>query len=251
MNNIKLFDTEAEYAAAQKILPSVCFVRETNKVYCNAKHAVDRALNTPLMNLCVAKGWAKESEDYLTYKEASLITSITATDLVDYEITRLIEMKYFTGVTSINLNNTPVESFYLNNNCAAAFNNNSYRSNITYLKLADDIVSLNENSASHARINQYSCFYKASGSIMQGTVFVAGKNTQNSSIKYGGWIANVETVVLPYVEVLPTSSIGVIINKTTNVYVPDNLVDGYKETYSTNASKFHRMSEFVDPYPDY
>lgn len=104
MKNIKLFNTEIEYAAAQKVLPSVCFVKETNNVYYNAKHAVDRALNAPLMNLCVANEWAKESEDYLTYKEAASISTINTRDFATYEVVSAWELKYFTGLTSISFN---------------------------------------------------------------------------------------------------------------------------------------------------
>lgn len=241
MNNIKFFSTETEYNASGIILPSICYVKDSNKVYYNNRHAVDKILNAPLMELCTAKGWAKESEDYLTYEEAALVTSIADSDLIEYGITRLIEMKYFTALTEITLNNTPVEVFYLNNNCTAKFNTGNSVSSIKYLKLADDIVSLNEASDTHANISQYCKF--------SGITLVGGKDTLRFSTKWGGNFS-AKNVVLPHEEII-TSTSGVNMNKTENIYVPDNLVDGYKEAYATYASKFHRISEFVDPYSEY
>lgn len=116
MKHLRLFETEADYNAATLDLPVVSYVKKTGNVYYNGKHAVDRVLNAPLMNMCVANGWAKESNDYLTYEEAAVVPSINMTDLATYEVVSAWEFKYFTGVTSITTSTVElplVEYFYI------------------------------------------------------------------------------------------------------------------------------------------
>lgn len=101
MKHLRLFETEADYTAATLDLPVISYVKKTGNVYYNGKHAVDRVLNAPLMNMCVANGWAKESNDYLTYDEAAIISTINTSDFATYEVVSAWELKYFTGLTSI------------------------------------------------------------------------------------------------------------------------------------------------------
>ena len=108
MKHIKLFKTEAEYENGITALPCVSYVESTNEVHFDEKHAVDRKLNAPLMNMCVANGWAKESNDYLTYEEAAIISTINTQDFATYEVVSAWELKYFTGLTSINFNTVVV-----------------------------------------------------------------------------------------------------------------------------------------------
>lgn len=108
MKHIKLFKTEAEYEIGVTALPCVSYVESTNEVHFDEKHAVDRVFNAPLMNMCVAKGWAKESNDYLTYDEAAIISTINTQDFATYEVVSAWELKYFTGLTSISFNSVEV-----------------------------------------------------------------------------------------------------------------------------------------------
>lgn len=108
MKHIKLFKTEAEYETGVTALPCVSYVESTNEVHFDEKHAVDRIYNAPLMNMCVANGWAKESNDYLTYEEAAIISTINTQDFATYEVVSAWELKYFTGLTSINFNKVMV-----------------------------------------------------------------------------------------------------------------------------------------------
>lgn len=99
MKYLRLFKTEAEYLAASKELPNVSYVKDTGNVYYNAKHAIDRSINAPLMNMMYALGYA-ENQDYMTYEEAARVTSLTAADFATYEVVSAWELKYFTGLTS-------------------------------------------------------------------------------------------------------------------------------------------------------
>lgn len=116
MKHLRLFETEADYNAATLDLPVVSYVKKTGNVYYNGKHAVDRVLNAPLMNMCVANGWAKESNDYLTYEEAAVVASINMTDFATYEVVSAWELKYFTGITSFTSSTVQlplIEYFYI------------------------------------------------------------------------------------------------------------------------------------------
>lgn len=124
MKHLRLFETEADYNAATLDLPVVSYVKKTGNVYYNGKHAVDRVLNAPLMNMCVANGWAKESNDYLTYEEAAIVSSINLTDLATYEVVSAWEFKYFTGVTSFTTSTVQlplVEYFYIPDTYTGSF----------------------------------------------------------------------------------------------------------------------------------
>lgn len=98
MKHIKLFKTEAEYETGVTALPCVSYVESTEEVHFDEKHAVDRIYNAPLMNMCVANGWAKESNDYLTYEEAARVPSLNTEDFATYEVISAWELKYFTGL---------------------------------------------------------------------------------------------------------------------------------------------------------
>lgn len=108
MKHIKLFKTEAEYENGVTALPCVSYVESTDEVHFDIKHAVDRIYNAPLMNMCVANDWAKESNDYLTYEEAAIISTINTQDFATYEVVSAWELKYFTGLTSISFNSIQV-----------------------------------------------------------------------------------------------------------------------------------------------
>lgn len=122
MKYLRLFDTEAEYNSALLDLPNISFVKATGNVYYNGKHAVDRVLNAPLMDVCVARGWAKESENYLTYEEAAVVSTIYIQDLITYEVESAWEFKYFTGLTAISYdgltgeNSTKLKYLYIPDN---------------------------------------------------------------------------------------------------------------------------------------
>lgn len=116
MKHIKLFKTEAEYETGVTALPCVSYVESTEEVHFDVKHAVDRIYNAPLMNMCVANGWAKESNDYLTYEEAAIVPGINMTDFATYEVVSAWELKYFTGITSFTRSQVQlplIEYFYI------------------------------------------------------------------------------------------------------------------------------------------
>lgn len=97
MKYLKLFKTEAEYLAANKELPNVSYVKDTGNVYYNEKHAIDRSINAPLMNMMYGLGLA-ENQDYMTYEEAARVPSLNAADFATYEVISAWELKYFTGL---------------------------------------------------------------------------------------------------------------------------------------------------------
>lgn len=99
MKYLRLFKTEAEYLAANKELPNVSYVKDTGNVYYNAKHAIDRSINAPLMNMMYALGHA-ENQNYMTYEEAARVTKLTAADFATYEVVSAWELKYFTSLAS-------------------------------------------------------------------------------------------------------------------------------------------------------
>lgn len=99
MKYLRLFKTEAEYLAANKELPNVSYVKDTGNVYYNPKHAIDRSINAPLMNMMYALGYA-ENQNYMTYEEAARVTSLTAADFDTYEVVSAWELKYFTSLAS-------------------------------------------------------------------------------------------------------------------------------------------------------
>lgn len=135
MKHLRLFETEADYNAATLDLPVVSYVKKTGNVYYNGKHAVDRVLNAPLMNMCVANGWAKESNDYLTYEEAAIVSSINMTDFATYEVVSAWELKYFTGITSFVQSSVQlplIEYFYIPDTYTGSFSH-SYSGSGGYL----------------------------------------------------------------------------------------------------------------------
>lgn len=101
MKHLNYFNSLNDYKNGVTALPCVSYVKETDSVYFDVPHAVDRIYNAPLMNMCVANGWAQESEDYLTFEEAKQVTSITLQDLATYEVVSAWEFKYFTNVASV------------------------------------------------------------------------------------------------------------------------------------------------------
>ena len=99
MKHIKLFKTEAEYETGVTALPCVSYVESTEEVHFDAKHAVDRIYNAPLMNMMYGLGLA-ENQDYMTYEEAARVTSLNAADFTTYEVVSAWELKYFTGLVA-------------------------------------------------------------------------------------------------------------------------------------------------------
>lgn len=97
MKYLRLFKTEAEYLAASKELPNVSYVKDTGNVYYNAKHAIDRSINAPLMNMMYALGYA-ENQDYMTYEEAARVKSLNGADFGTYEVVSAWELKFFTAL---------------------------------------------------------------------------------------------------------------------------------------------------------
>lgn len=153
MKHIKLFKTEAEYETGVTALPCVSYVEFTNEVHFDEKHAVDRIYNAPLMNMCVANGWAKESNDYLTYEEAAIISTINTQDFATYEVVSAWELKYFTGLTSININTVVVPTLkelyipdtYTGTYASAVIINNqntAWAPNLVKLHIGDVVTNL-------------------------------------------------------------------------------------------------------------
>lgn len=103
------YRTEQDYNAALEAhklpLPHLCYITNTGKVMQGIRHAVDRYTNAPLMDLCVDMGWARESNDYLTFEEAADVKFFGGDTYKDYGITSLWELKYFTGVSFTPSNN--------------------------------------------------------------------------------------------------------------------------------------------------
>ena len=97
MKHIKLFKTEAEYETGVTVLPCVSYVESTEEVHFDAKHAVDRMYNAPLMNMMYGLGLA-ENQDYMTYEEAARVPSLNGKDFATYEVVSAWELKYFTGL---------------------------------------------------------------------------------------------------------------------------------------------------------
>lgn len=244
MKHLRLFETEADYTAATLDLPNISYIKKTGNVYYNGKHAVDRILNAPLMNMCVAKGWAKESNDYLTYEEAAVVSSINMTDFATYEVVSAWELKYFTGITSFTTSTVQlplIEYFYIPDTYSGTFMHNYSGSNgylfpnIRKYHISDSMTTLKTERVAAA----------SSRANFSGSIVYIGKNitTLNGSPVYP--FNQFETVIFAAApKSLNDETVANI--GTQRVFIADENVDTLK-----TLSPFKRYTNSIFPLSEY
>lgn len=144
MKYLRLFKTEAEYLAANKELPNVSYVKDTGNVYYNEKHAIDRSINAPLMNMMYGLGLA-ENQDYMTYEEAARVTSLNAADFATYEVVSAWELKYFTILNScpdFSTGTYSLKELYIPNHIKKISSNSLRMLGLTKLHLPEALTTL-------------------------------------------------------------------------------------------------------------
>lgn len=220
MKYLRLFKTEAEYLAANKELPNVSYIKDTGNVYYNEKHAIDRSINAPLMNMMYALGYA-ENQDYMTYEEAARVTSLNAADFVTYEVVSAWELKHFTSLSECpkfsNIGATTLKYLYLPDHLT--FVGSSYLSGLELLKLhyPESVTGKLPNSPVRGGGN---------GSILYIGPNITGYNNTNPN----GW----ETIICmsPAFTWVKTNNPATPI---PIIYVKDEYVDDYKAVAPWNT----------------
>jgi len=251
MKHIKLFKTEAEYETGVTALPCVSYVESTNEVHFDEKHAVDRVYNAPLMNMCVAKGWAKESENYLTYEEAAVVSVINIQDLITYNVESAWEFKHFTGVTTISYDgltgeqSTKLKYLYIPDNYASTpFNIRPIVNNVAVL-LFPNIIKMH-----HSGVGQYPS-YQPDYHPTRGE-----SDEYNNSILYipagitrvgdAAYLAFFKTIIAMCNPVIFGDEIPQNVAKMT-LYVKDEDVEAWQALipWSKNPSSVRPLSEYT------
>lgn len=95
-------DSYADALSANSLLfPHIAKIEENDSFEYVDAHAVDRSNNPELMDFCVAQGWAHESNDYLTHKEAWAVTTLGTLLQGNTSIKSFAELKYFINVKEL------------------------------------------------------------------------------------------------------------------------------------------------------
>lgn len=87
------------------LFPHIAKIENEDSIEYADAHAVDRSNNPELMDFCVAQGWAKESNDYLTHKEAWTVTTLGTLLQGNTAIKSFTELKYFINVKELGTRN--------------------------------------------------------------------------------------------------------------------------------------------------
>lgn len=85
--------------------PHIAKIENEDSIEYADAHAVDRSNNPELMDFCVAQGWAKESNDYLTHKEAWAVTTLGTLLQGNTAIKSFTELKYFINIKELGSRN--------------------------------------------------------------------------------------------------------------------------------------------------
>ena len=248
MKHLRLFETEADYNAATLDLPVVSYVKKTGNVYYNGKHAVDRVLNAPLMNMCVANGWAKESNDYLTYEEAAVISTVKVLDFVTYNVVSAWELKYFTGLisfdyTGIVKNSTTSSLFkyiYIPDNYTGECFNVFYPQGNSLFPNIVKVHNSNNSDSLPAYQQEYNATRGATDEYAESILYIGEgvSNTKNSA-----HLSFFKTIIL----MCAPFNIGGNAKSNMTVFVKDEYVDEWKTKtpFSSYPNIIHPISEYV------
>jgi hypothetical protein len=95
-------DSYNEALLANSLLfPHIAKIENEDSIEYADAHAVDRSNNPELMDFCVAQGWAKESNDYLTHKEAWAVNTLGTLLQGNTAIKSFTELKYFINIKAL------------------------------------------------------------------------------------------------------------------------------------------------------
>lgn len=172
--------------------------------------------NAPLLAVCYAQGWAKHS-DYMTLKEAQKVTSIGTVFRSNTNISSLVELQYFTSLTSISTH--------------ALRNMTALRGRIY---IPEGVTSVGSNLVAY---NNYS-------------ITIIFPSTLTSI--HSGFRNNCNCNVVFQNETVPTISdgaarLGTVGNFTQKYYVPDDSFSAYQAIMPTNmrSGQLSKLSTFV------
>jgi hypothetical protein len=239
MKHLNYFNSLNDYKNGITALPCVSYVKETDSVYFDEPHAVDRIYNAPLMNMCVANGWAQESEDYLTFEEAKQVASITLADLVTYEVVSAWEFKYFINVASVSYTgltsgNNPLKYLYFPKIANGFFQKKAmYQAfpNLIKLHVSSDITDENTPVLAKSREGY------------DNSLIYIGPTTKVSI--YMSTLYYYKTAIIDGTARAPLGSGNFNISDMT-IYVKDDQVDAFKalDAYSPYSSNIKPLSEY-------
>lgn len=220
MKYLRLFKTEAEYLAANKELPNVSYVKDTGNVYYNEKHAIDRSINAPLMNMMYALGYA-ENQDYMTYEEAARVTSLNAADFVTYEVISAWELKYFTGLVAFPqfLGGTySLQELYIPDHISTLQSSSLAALNLNKLHLPEALIAMPNYGLGAAKVQDSILYIGANiASDAPGSTYASGWGTIICMSPAFKWSRENNTTVV------------------TTIYVKDEYVDDYKAVAPWNT----------------
>lgn len=228
------FDTFEDYSNGSRTVPSVSLVKEDASVWYDFLQAVNRPINPELMDICVAKGWAKESTEYLTFEEANDVASLNINN--NNTIKSLNELKYFTGVVKIdNFNNlTALESIVFPPNASNYIYNPMSKTFVGCSKLDKiDLSLLSWNPLCTQFLKENKSFRQL---ILNESISSIPLDTFTSTASAQ---TRVKSMKIPYNGILTVTG-GNNNNKEAlsicRFYVPDDLVEDYKTDASTKYS---------------
>ena len=255
MKHLRLFETEAEYNAATLDLPVVSYVKQTGNVYYNGKHAVDRVLNAPLMNMCVANGWATESNDYLTYEEAAAVSVLQVADLITYEVESAWELKYFTGLGTISYSGVTAGSdalkyLYIPDTYTGKLFNIKPQIDGTYILLFPNIIKMHLGGTGMYEGNQptYTEERGSSSNYRDSILYIPSTVTSVGYFPSLGYYKTIIAMCNPYKFGDQTAAVL----QGMALYVKDEDVEAWQaqNPWKNNPSSVHPLSEYTGD-PDY
>lgn len=149
------------------LFPHIAKIENEDSIEYADAHAVDRSNNPELMDFCVAQGWAKESNDYLTHKEAWAVNTLGTLLQGNTAIKSFTELKYFINIKALG-------DRYAFQGCAnlKVIDLRNIRS-VAYYALAGDPVPVFEDLGTLEMCTGFSTF--------------ASKLTRLKSFKIGKW----------------------------------------------------------------
>lgn len=171
--------------------------------------------NPEVLAVCYAQGWCA-SPDYMTFEEASAVTSVGTAFRSNTSITHFEEFEYFVGVTSLDANafrqTTNMASIVLPPTLTSMGDRAFYQSGITSIDF--------RNTTS---FGTYTCGACAS-------LVTAVFQSQTTSIPAAFFHSCTSlTSVTVHAIVPPTLASNAFYNTTCTIYVPSESVDSYKD----------------------
>ena len=244
------YDTHEAYNSSARPIPSVSLIKEDGSVMYDFLQAVNRSINPELMDACVAKGWAKESTNYLTFEEAADVVSLSFNGNTD--IKNLEELVHFTGLNNIGI---------------AAFQNMNNLEKITmppfngYVEPVPSNVfqgcaNLDVVDATHVNFNP-TCAQMFNANTKLRQVYFGEKVSTIKASTAAFGTNNIRAIQLHYQGVVtvesPQNTFGAI-----RWYVPDEYLEDYKTDtstkymgngWSTIASRIFPLSQWDIDFP--